>query len=133
MDSKTKTTIIIAVLIDEIWHFIHNIWIQGESIVGEPGPVGLTGQKGERGESGEQGFDGQKGERGYDGLPGLIGQKGEPGSVITRTEGESYSFSEVQIREICSKLLQGSHSTKFTLLVENYSEQSISIYCRRIG
>lgn len=67
----------------------------------------MTGQKGERG---EQGFDGQRGERGSDGLPGLNGQKGEPGLVITKTEGESYSFSEVQIRDICSKLLQGLYS-----------------------
>lgn len=79
-------------------------YIQGETIVGEPGPVGLTGQKGERG---DQGYDGQKGERGNDGLPGLNGQKGEPGLIITKTEGESYSFSEVQIREICSKVVQG--------------------------
>lgn len=67
----------------------------------------MTGQKGERGEQGEQGFDGLKGEPGIDGLPGLIGQKGEPGLVITKTEGESYSFGEVQIRDICSKVLQG--------------------------
>lgn len=85
----------------------YSFHIQGELIVGAPGPVGLSGQKGERGERGEQGFDGQKGEPGNDGLPGLIGQKGEPGVVISRTEGESYSYSEVQIRDICSKVLQG--------------------------
>lgn len=87
--------------------------MQVETIVGEPEPVGLSGQKGERGERGEQGFDGQKGEHGNDGIPGLNGQKGEPGIIITKTEGESYSFNEVQIREICSKLLQGLCSTEF--------------------
>lgn len=77
------------------------LWTQGETIVGPPG---LSGQKGERG---EQGFDGQKGERGSDGWPGLNGEKGEPGAVITKTEGESYSFSEIQIRDICSNVVQG--------------------------
>lgn len=75
--------------------------------------MGLSGQKGERGERGEQGFDGERGERGSDGLPGLNGQKGEPGLIITKTEGESYSLNEVQIRGICSNLLQGLCSTEW--------------------
>lgn len=66
----------------------------------------MTGQKGERGEIGDQGFDGKKGERGND---GFNGQKGEPGLIITKTEGESYSFNEVQIRDLCSKVVQGLH------------------------
>lgn len=50
------------------------------------------------------GLQGFKGERGDIGLPG---QKGEPGTIITRTEGSSYSYGEIQIRDICSSVLQG--------------------------
>lgn len=63
-----------------------------KSVIGEPGAAGFFGEKGERGERGEV---------------GIIGQKGEPGLIITRTEGESYSYSEIQIRDICSSVIKG--------------------------
>lgn len=62
-----------------------------KSVIGEPGAAGFFGEKGpiSRGEA------------------GIIGQKGEPGLIITRTEGESYSYSEIQIRDICSSVIKG--------------------------
>lgn len=61
---------------------------------GRPGPRGEIGIIGERGAKGERGES-------------IKGQKGEPGISVTRTEGSAYTFSEVQIRDICSSVLQG--------------------------
>lgn len=47
------------------------------------------------------------GSRGERGEIGIKGQKGEPGTIITSTEGSSYSYSEIQIRDICNNVLQG--------------------------
>lgn len=41
------------------------------------------------------------------GAYGEKGEKGEPGLIITRNEGESRSFGELDIREICSNVLKG--------------------------
>lgn len=41
------------------------------------------------------------------GAYGEKGEKGEPGLIITRNEGESHSFGELDIREICSNVLKG--------------------------
>lgn len=61
---------------------------------GRPGPRGEVGIIGERGAKGERGDS-------------IKGQKGEPGISITRTEGSAYSYGEVQIRDICSNIIQG--------------------------
>lgn len=50
------------------------------------------------------GLNGERGERGYHGEKG---EKGEPGTIISRASGESNSFGELQIREICSNIVRG--------------------------
>lgn len=56
---------------------------------------------------GFQGVMGLQGARGERGEAGIKGEKGEPGVIIERTEGSSYTYSEVQIRDICSNVIKG--------------------------
>lgn len=53
------------------------------------------------------------------GAYGEKGEKGEPGLIITRNEGESRSFGELDIREICSNVLKGKliHLCDFIIFV----------------
>lgn len=43
---------------------------------------------------------------------GQKGEKGEPGLVITKFEGETHNFGELQIREICGNIIRGLHTQK---------------------
>lgn len=45
----------------------------------------------------------------WQGAFGQKGEKGEPGLIIHRNEGESHSFGELEIREICGNVVKGNY------------------------
>ena len=75
---KTKTAYDLAV--DNGFTGTEAEWVQ--SIKGEPGEKGDTGEQGiqgEKGDTGEQGIQGEKGDTGEQGIQGEKGEKGEKG------------------------------------------------------